>query len=74
MSSALSLLAQFTTEPEAFIAQGMLEENGIKTFMDTNSMSTLYAAGATWSPINLYVDADDLPRALELLKMHGDIE
>lgn len=74
MTSKLSLLAQFSTEPEAFMAQGMLEENGIRTFMDTNRMSTLYAAGATWSPINLYVDADDQPRALELLKEHGDIE
>lgn len=66
-------VASFTLEPDAFLAKGMLENNGIDAFVETNTMATLYAAGSTWAAINLLVPEKDLERAMELLKEHGDI-
>ena len=65
--------ARFSTEIEANIACGMLADNGIEAHVASNNMSTLYGAGSTWAPVELYVAADKLARALELLKSHGDI-
>lgn len=67
------LAAQFTTPMQANIACGMLENAGIAAFVVSDEMATLYGAGATWAPVRLYVDADDLERATELLKESGDI-
>ena len=67
------LAAQFSGEPEAYMAQGMLAENGIEAFVQPDSMATLYGAGATWAPIKLFVGEDNLEKALVLLREHGDI-
>lgn len=68
------VVAEFTAEPQAYIAQGMLEDNGIPARVESNRMATLYGAGATWAPIMLYVAETDINRALELLREHGDID
>lgn len=65
--------AEFTDEPRAFIARGMLEDHGIAARVETNNMATLYGAGSTWAPIMLYVAASDLDAATALLREHGDI-
>ncbi len=68
-----TIVARFSTEPDAFIAKGMLSDHGIEARVATNNMATLYGAGSTWSPVELYVDSDDLARATELLHEHGNI-
>lgn len=70
---AWALVAEFSDEPQATIAQGMLENHGIATWLETNRMSTLYAAGSTWAPVKLYVEASQLAEARELLSTHGDV-
>ena len=69
----MALAACFSAEPEAYLAQGMLDANGITAYVEANSMATLYGAGSTWAPIKLFVPAADLTRAMDLLKEHGDI-
>lgn len=72
MSRELALVAEFDNEREAMLVAGMLENNGIEATVDGNIMSTLYAAGATWSPVRLYVPADRLAEARSLLEAHRD--
>ena len=67
------LVAQFSSEQLAYMAKGMLEENGIESFIDTNIMGTLYGSFGTWSPIRLFVKQADLERARLLLREHGDL-
>lgn len=67
------LAAQFSNEPMAQIASGMLEDNGIVSFVVGSNMAYLYGGGSAWAPINLYVRSDDLDKARELLHQHGDI-
>lgn len=67
-----TIIAQFSTEAEAHIAKGMLENEGIAVFIEPNTMATLYAAGATWSPIRLFVADNDAEKARELLEKHND--
>ncbi|MCM1067823.1 MAG: DUF2007 domain-containing protein [Muribaculaceae bacterium] len=67
------IAARFSSEIEANIACGMLADNGIEARVASNNMATLYGAGSTWAPVELYVAADSLAKALELLKSHGDI-
>lgn len=64
--------AEFTTEPDAYIAAGMLQDNGIEAVVTPNHMSTLYGAGATWSPVILSVPAAQLAQARRLLHEHRD--
>ncbi len=66
----MKLAASFSTEPEAYIAKGMLEDNGIDAVVVPNNMATLYAAGAAWAPIELYVPDGELERAQSLLAEH----
>lgn len=66
------LAAEFSGEPDAFIAKGMLENAGIAAYVEPNNMSTLYGAGTTWAPVRLFVGADDLSRARELLRRSND--
>ncbi len=73
MDKDFELIANFSTDIDARIAQGMLENNGIESYVESNSMATLYAAGATWAPIKLYVAREDAGRARELMEKHDDI-
>lgn len=66
------LAANFSNEVEARIAQGMLDNNGIESIVEPDSMATLYGAGSTWAPIRLLVRESDQKRALELLEQHRD--
>ena len=66
-------IASFSFEPDAYLVQGMLKNNGIDAYVDTNTMATLYAAGSTWAAINLLVPEKDAERARELMKEHGDL-
>ena len=66
-------VAEFSDQPTAAIACGMLRSNGIEATVVNDEMATIYGAGATWAPVRLYVDAGDTPLALRLLREHGDI-
>lgn len=68
-----TLVASFSADAQAYLAKGMLEDAGIASYVVSNNMATLYGAGATWAPIELYVAASDAPRAVALLREHGDI-
>lgn len=65
--------AKFGDYTSASIAAGMLEDNGIPAHAVDSIMGTIYSAGYTWAPVSLYVRAEDLERARELLRQHGDI-
>jgi len=67
------LAARFNNETGAQIASGMLRDNGILSFVSGSNMNVLYGSGMTWAPVDLYVRAEDLERATELLREHGDI-
>lgn len=67
-----TLVAQFNNGRDAAIAEGMLKSYGIETYVADNAMSTLYAAGATWAPVGLYVSEADAEHAAELLQQHSD--
>ncbi len=73
MGNAMVMVATFSLEPDAYIAHGMLVNNGIDAYVETNSMATLYGAGSTWAAIKLLVPEKDFDRAVELLREHGDI-
>lgn len=68
-----TVIAEFTTEAEAYIAKGMLEAEGISAEIEPNRMATLYGAGSTWSPVRLFVADADAERARRLLEQHNDI-
>ena len=68
-----TVIAEFTTDTQAHIAKGMLEAEGIPAAIESSHMATLYAAGATWSPIRLLVPDADAERARQLLVQHKDI-
>ena len=64
-----AIIAEFTTEAEAYIAKGMLEAEGISAEIEPNR----YGAGSTWSPVRLFVADADAERARRLLEQHNDI-
>ena len=64
--------AEFDNERDAAIAAGMLENNGIRAIVDGSIMTTIYAAGATWAPVKLYVADGDIEAAKKLLEQHKD--
>ena len=64
--------ASFSTPPEAHIAKGMLEAEGIPCQIQAPLMATLYGAGSTWAPVELLVPAAYLDRAHTLLDAHHD--
>lgn len=67
-----TLVAEFDTEPPAYIAAGMLEANGIDARVEAQAMTTIYAAGATWAPVRLFVPTPSAPAAAALLAAHRD--
>lgn len=64
--------AEFSTAPEAHIAAGMLEDNGIPVMVGPDRMATIYGGGSTWAPVTLSVSEADLERAQQLLAARGD--
>lgn len=62
--------AQFNNETDAFLAKGLLASEGIEAWVEPNIMATLYGAGATWAPLNLYVITEKLEEAKRIL--NGD--
>lgn len=62
----------FPAAPQAHIAMGMLEAEGIPCRIDSPIMSTLYGAGSTWAPVQLLVPDTHLIRARALLQQHHD--
>lgn len=64
--------AQYSTEPEAYIACGMLRDEGVDAYVESNNMATLYGAGSTWAPIQVMVPHGQLDLALTLLRKHRD--
>lgn len=72
MTAPWITVATFVTEPEAYIAAGMLRSNGIEAIVGADRMSTLYGAGSTWAPITLSVPGAEAERATELLQQDHD--
>lgn len=70
--NGLVAVAEFPDESRAFIAAGMLRNNGIEATVDGSIMTTLYGAGSTWAPVRLYVPAASAATALRLLSEHKD--
>ncbi|MCH5221386.1 MAG: DUF2007 domain-containing protein [Muribaculaceae bacterium] len=68
----MEIVAQFSNEPDAFLAKARLAANEIAAWVEPNTMATLYGAGATWAPINLYVRNEDIERALKVLSSNTD--
>lgn len=63
------ILDSFPTLQDASIVSGMLEANGIATFVsDRNNLYVPIFGG-----VDLYVDADNLEKARRLLEEHSDI-
>lgn len=59
----------FSTDWEAHIAQGVLAENDIPSFLNNEIFSSIYPLGFnTLGGIPLYVRSQDAEKALELLK------
>ena len=65
-------VAEFSDEPSAYIAQGMLANNGIEAVVEPSLMASMYAAGNTWAPVRLSVPVEQARRAAELLKESQD--
>lgn len=66
------VVRSFSTAPAAYIAKGMLVDNGIEAEVGPDNMATLYGAGSTWAPVELYVDEADLAAAEKLLEAAED--
>lgn len=64
-------IREYGNTGQAFIDKGMLENHGIPAIVEENSLSTLYP-GAFSASVKLYVNAEDAPRATELLDSHSD--
>ncbi len=69
----MKAVASFNTEAEAYIAKGMLADHGIEAITGPDHMTTLYGAGSTWAPVELYVRDQDFDRARALLEEHADL-
>lgn len=74
MSNSWQTIASFNTEPEAYIAAGMLRSNGIDAVVGADRMATLYGAGSTWAPITLSVPAGQAEQARTLLVQARDAQ
>ncbi len=72
MEKSFKVVAEYSNDIDASVAKGMLEANGITVYLESNNMATLYGAGSTWAPIQLYVHRDQFDAARRLLEEHGD--
>lgn len=68
MTDGWIVAAEFSSEQEAYIAAGMLENNGIPVQVTGTVMASVYPMTDTWAPVRLSVPADMAGRAAELLK------
>lgn len=69
----ITLLRRYDTPEEAIIVKGMLRNNGINAYVNTNTASTIFPApDAGISSSELYVDYNDVDKANQLLKQHDD--
>lgn len=67
------ILRTYGTPQAAYIAQGMLEANGIKAYVSENASESVFPApDGGISSTALYVDSPDYDRAMDLLREHGD--
>lgn len=64
-----ALAGEFSNIQEAYIAKGMLEDNGIRAVVDGGTLASVYPMTLTWAPVRLLVPGRQLERALDLL--HG---
>ena len=69
----MKTVATFRTEAEAYIAKGMRADHGIESMTGPDNMTTLYGAGSTWAPVDLYVRDADFEEARRLLEAHSDV-
>lgn len=74
-TNKITSIAVFPTAAEASIAQGMLANNGIESFIDNSTSSSVYpiAFGSLgFGAVNLVVASQDAERAKRLLDAHKD--
>ncbi len=69
----LTCVAQFNNPVEASIAQGMLENHGIRSVLDNATIVGVLPMPSAIGGVRLMVRKADYDRALELLHSHGDI-
>lgn len=62
------VLNSYSTPQEAYIIQGMLEANGIESYIEDKN--NLYVP--IFNGVDLIVDSDDLQKAEELLSEHHE--
>lgn len=68
------LAATFSDAAKASIAQGMLENHGIKSMLSNELISNIMAMGsADFGRVRLSVFRRDLDETMRLLKEHDDI-
>ncbi len=73
MEKELVKLATFSTDAEAHIVAGMLEENGITSMLTNQTMSAVLPIGFnSIGGVTVYVNADDVAEARRLLDSHDD--
>ena len=70
----LVLAAEFGNPVEASIAQGMLENHGIKSIVDNSTILSVLPMPSAIGGVRLMVLSEDLPEATRLLEQHGDLE
>ena len=64
----------FDNPMPASIAAGMLESEGIISMLTNTEFSSIYPLGnPAISGVRMMVYESDLPRALDLLRAHGDL-
>ena len=66
------ILKEFLQRHEAEIAQGLLEENGIKSVLLADDCGGLRAGMSFGSTIKLKIDTGDLAKAKETIKVLDD--
>ncbi len=65
-------IRDFNTPQEAYIAQGMLENNGIQAHVELNTLYSLYPSAGGQGAASLYVSEADAKKAIALLDSHDD--
>lgn len=70
----LTCVAQFSSPIAANIAQGMLENNGIKSVLDNATIVSVLPIPSAIGGVRLMAREEDRDKALELLKKHKDLD
>lgn len=70
----LTCVAQFSSPIAANIAQGMLENNGIKSVLDNATIVSVLPIPSAIGGVRLMVREEDRDKALELLREHKDLD